>query len=129
MDRIHADLSAPDLLGHSPMPSQVVLTGAVLTLPFDRAGQLLAHFAPSRRHRPGRRAARLENGQLSLQQEGLDGPLTLHAPPHELTPSTGGLQLQGSFAVEDLGEWSLRGEIKCKPGPRLSIWNVPVRSG
>jgi hypothetical protein len=111
VERIHADLSVPDLLGHAPMPRQVVLTGASLALRFDQANQLLTrlpHPTPTGQAWP---RIRLENSQLSLEQEGLEGPFILRGLRAELTPTEGGLQIQGRFAVDDLGDWGLRGQI------------------
>jgi translocation and assembly module TamB len=129
IDRIEAGMGAMGFLtGGSPQ--EVRLSGAAVTLRFDRAGRLLTRL-PRLQGAGGGAAPRLavEGGTVTLDQEGRP-PFTLHGVRGALSGAEGGVSLEGSLDDPDWGRWAVQGDFCSDSGAarlRLANPNAPVR--
>ena len=108
----HAEANVPiwDLIKNEALPSQLTLTGVVVTLRFDKAGHLLTHIPIS-----GRRIASLPNiqidrAQITIQQEGRPD-FTITGIQTDAQEQNKQLAFTGELTDPTWGDWTLSGEL------------------
>jgi hypothetical protein len=106
---VQTDVTLAEIINHSPMPRQVHLFGARVTLRFDESGHLLTHL-PRRKSGERLPVIHIRDSQVTIQQTGRPD-LLVQGIEAVMEPESGTLKLTGEAFDPRWGQWSLAGGL------------------
>jgi hypothetical protein len=107
---VQADVSLASLLRGAAHPRSMEVTGADLTLRFDRRGRLLTRLPPQKGKAVALPDIHLRQGRLTLLQEGRS-PFVVGGVDAEIRSEEGRLVVTGTVQDERWGNWDVTGSM------------------
>ncbi len=108
-ESVQTDVSALDIL-RGKTPQVDTLTGADITLTFDRDGKLLTRLPETKSKGGNFPTIHVEQAKVTLRQEGRP-EMVVSGVQAELRPQDGQLTLSGTISDDYWGRWSLDGKV------------------